>query len=142
MEIKIVIDGANPQKEYVLLSDEPISFVEAMNQLGLSFYRPCGGLGKCLSCVIKFVYGMSPMTSYDERALDFSEMRAGYRLGCKCIITRDCKIEVPSSLASEITSVLVDEVTEDENLEKENIGIAVDIGTTTIATAIVDLATG
>lgn len=142
MEIKIVIEGANPQKEYVLMSDEPISFAEAMNQLGLSFYRPCGGIGKCLSCVIKFVYGMPPMTSYDERALDFSEMRAGYRLGCKCTITRDCKIEVPSSLASEITSVLIDEVAEDANLEKENIGIAVDIGTTTIATAIIDLATG
>ncbi len=142
MEIRIVIVGADPQREYTLLSDEPISFIEAMNQLGLSFYRPCGGVAKCLSCVIKFVYGMPPMTSYDERALDFSDMRAGYRLGCKCIITRDCKIEVPTSLTSEITSVLMDEVSEDETLERENIGIAVDIGTTTIATAIVDLSTG
>ena len=33
-------------------------------------------------------------------------------------------------------------MTEDEDLEKKNIGIAVDIGTTTIATAIIDLDTG
>ena len=142
MEIRIVIEGVEPQKEYMLMSDEPISFIEAMSQLVLSFYRPCGGIGKCLSCAIKFVYGMPPMTSFDERGLDFSEMRAGYRLGCKCVITRDCKILVPASLASEITSVLADEVAEDEDINKENIGIAVDIGTTTLATAVIDLDTG
>lgn len=142
MEIRIVIEGVEPQKEYMLVSDEPISFIEAMSQLGLNFYRPCGGIGKCLSCAIKFVYGMPPMTSFDERGLDFSEMRAGYRLGCKCVITRDCKILVPASLASEITSVLADEVAEDEDINKENIGIAVDIGTTTLATAVIDLDTG
>lgn len=142
MEIKIVISGADPQKEYVVMSAEPISFVDAMQQLGLSFYRPCGGIGRCLSCAIKFVYGAPQMTTDDERALDFSEMRDGWRLGCKCIITRDCKIEVPSSLASEITSVIAEEAAEGADLEKNDIGIAVDVGTTTIATAIIELATG
>lgn len=143
MEIKIVIQGTEPQKEYVLMSQYPISFIDAMQQLGLNFYRPCGGIGKCLSCIIKFVYGMPQMTSDDERALDFSDMRTGYRLGCKCMITRDCKIEVPASLTSEITSVLLDEVDNDEELrEKNNIAIAVDIGTTTLATAIIDLSDG
>ena len=142
MEIKIVITGTEPQKEYILMSEEPITFVDAMKQLGLSFYRPCGGIGRCMSCAIKFAYGMPQMTSDDERALDFSDMRAGWRLGCKCTITRDCKIEVPASLASEITSVLADEVQEGTDLSKLDIGIAVDVGTTTIATAIVDLDTG
>ena len=142
MEIKIVISGAEPQKEYVLMAERPIKFVDAMNQLGLSFYRPCGGIGRCLSCAVRFLYGMPQMTSDDERALDFSEMRAGWRLGCKCVITRDCKIEVPASLASEITSVLAEEVQEGADLSKENIGIAVDIGTTTLATAIIDLTSG
>ncbi|MCR4831823.1 MAG: ASKHA domain-containing protein [Pseudobutyrivibrio sp.] len=142
MEIKIVIIGTEPQKEYILMSEEPISFVDAMKELGLSFYRPCGGIGRCMSCAIKFAYGMPQMTADDERALDFSDMRAGWRLGCKCIITRDCKIEVPASLASEITSVLADEVQEDADLSKLDIGIAVDLGTTTLATAIVDLDTG
>ena len=113
MEIKIVITGEQPQKEYVVMSLEPIKFVDAMAELGLNFYRPCGGIGKCMRCGIKFVYGAPPMTSDDERALDFSEMRAGWRVGCKCVITKDCKIEVPSSLTSEITSVLAEEVAEE-----------------------------
>ena len=142
MEIRIVIDGGEPGREYVLRSDEPISFVDAMKELGLNFYRPCGGIGKCMSCAVKFVYGMPQMTSYDERALDFSDMRAGWRVGCKCVITRDCKIEVPAKLASEITSVIADEVPEDEDLAKRDIGIAVDIGTTTLATAVIDMRTG
>ena len=142
MEIKIILDGENPQKEHILMSDEPIKFVDAMQQLGLSFYRPCGGIGRCLSCSVKFLYGAPQMTSADERALDYSDMRAGWRLGCKCVITKDCKIQVPASLAGEITSVLADEVAEDEALDKNNIGIAVDVGTTTLATAIIDLSTG
>ena len=142
MEIKIVIAGVEPQKEYVLMSDEPIRFVDAMEQLGLSFYRPCGGIGRCMSCAIRFVYGMPQMTSDDERALDFSEMRSGWRLGCKCVITRDCKIEVPATLASEITSVIADEVLEDEDLSHRDIAIAVDIGSTTIAVAVIDMHTG
>lgn len=142
MEIKIIIDGETPQKEHILMSDEPIRFVDAMQQLGLSFYRPCGGIGKCLSCGVKFLYGAPQMTSADEKALDFSDMRAGWRVGCKCVITKDCKIQVPASLAGEITSVLADEVASDEDIDKNNIGIAVDIGTTTLATAIIDLSTG
>ncbi|MCR5580547.1 MAG: ASKHA domain-containing protein [Pseudobutyrivibrio sp.] len=142
MEIKIVICGQEPQKEYILMADEPIKFIDAMAQLGLSFYRPCGGIGKCLSCGIKFSYGAPSINSDDERALDFSDIRAGWRLGCKCTITRSCKIEVPASLSSEVTSVLDKEVPEDEDFDKDNIAIAVDVGTTTIATAVVDLSTG
>ncbi|MCR5416004.1 MAG: ASKHA domain-containing protein [Pseudobutyrivibrio sp.] len=142
MEIKIVIDGTEPIKEYTLMSAEPISFIEVMNQLGLNFYRPCGGVLKCLSCAIRFIYGAPDMTSDDEKALDFSEMRNGWRLGCKCIINKDCKIQVPVSLVGEITSPVDADVDEEYPLDKTNIGIAVDIGTTTIATAVVDLQTG
>jgi len=142
MEIKIVIKGQEQDKEYILMVEEPISFVEAMKQLGHSFYRPCGGIGKCLSCGIKFAYGMPPINSFDEREYDYHDLREGWRLGCKCTITRDCKIEVPASLAGEITSVITDEVDENVDLTQHNIGIAVDIGTTTLATAVVDMATG
>lgn len=142
MEIKIVIDGIEPEKEYVLVSFEDISFVEVMKQLGINFYRPCGGAGKCMSCAVRFAYGAPEITSADERGIDFNDLRNGWRLGCKCIITKDCKIQVPRSLVSEIQSP--DILIADENLplDKTNIAIAVDIGTTTIAVAVVDLHTG
>lgn len=141
MEIKIVIEGTEPQKEYVLLSQEPIAFVEVMKQLGVNFYRPCGGIGKCMSCAIRFVYGAPEMTHDDERALDFSEMRNGWRVGCKSIITKDCKIQVPASLVSEIVSPETLDIDNELPMDKTNIAIAVDIGTTTIAVAVVDLRT-
>ena len=142
MEIKIVIEGSEPQKEYVLLNSEPITFVEVMKQLGVSFYRPCGGIGKCLSCAVRFVYGAPEITHDDERALDFSEMRNGWRLGCKSLITKDCKIQVPASLVSEIISPEIQDIDNELPVDKTNIAIAVDIGTTTIAVAVVDLRTG
>lgn len=142
MEIKIVVEGIQPEKEYVLMSLVDISFVEAMKQLGINFYRPCGGAGKCMSCAVRFMYGAPEITSADERAIDFNDLRNGWRLGCKCVITKDCKIQVPKSLVSEIMSP--DTLIADENLplDKTNIAIAIDIGTTTIATAVVDLRTG
>lgn len=144
MEIKIVIEDVVPEQEYVLMTrpGETITFTQAMDDLGLKFYRPCGGYGKCLSCAIRFVYGAPDMTVEDERALDFSEMRNGWRVGCKCTITKDCKIQVPKRLVSEITSVGVDGPENDLPLDKTNIAIAVDIGTTTLAAAAVELNTG
>ncbi len=144
MEIKVVIEDVVPEQEYMLVTKpgEAISFVQAMDDLGLKFYRPCGGYEKCLSCAIRFVYGAPEMTSADERALDFSEMRNGWRLGCKCIITKDCKIQVPKRLVSEITSVGVSGAENELPLDKTNIAIAVDIGTTTLAVAAVELNTG
>ena len=144
MEIKVVIEDVVPEQEYMLMTKpgEAISFVQAMDDLGLKFYRPCGGYEKCLSCAIRFVYGAPEMTSADERALDFSEMRNGWRLGCKCIITKDCKIQVPKRLVSEITSVGVSGAENELPLDKTNIAIAVDIGTTTLAVAAVELNTG
>ena len=32
MEIKVVIDGAEPQKEYLVVSQTPITFVEVLYQ--------------------------------------------------------------------------------------------------------------
>lgn len=144
MEIKVVIEDVVPEKEYILMTkpNESITFVEAMDRLGFKYYRPCGGLGKCLSCAVRFVYGAPEMTSDDERALDFSEMRNGWRLGCKCVITKDCKIQVPKRLVSEINSIGVPQSVQELPLDKTNLAIAVDIGTTTLAATAIDLNTG
>ena len=144
MEIKIVIEDVVPEQEYIYMTEpgESMSFVEVMDRLGLKFYRPCGGIGKCMSCAIRFVYGAPEMTSEDERALDFSDMRNGWRVGCKCIISKDCKIQVPKRLVSEITSIAVSGIEDELPLDKTNIAIAVDIGTTTLAAAAVELGTG
>ncbi len=142
MEIKVVIDGAEPQKEYLVVSQTPITFVEVMDEIGLNFYRPCGGLGKCMSCAVRFVYGAPSINAEDERALEFNELRNGWRLGCKCTITKDCKIQVPTALVGEITSPQGVLSEEQLPLDKTNIAIAVDIGTTTIAIAVIDIRTG
>ena len=144
MEIKIVIEDEIPEQEYVVMQrdDEPISFVDVMAQLGIKYYRPCGGIGKCMSCSIRFVYGAPEITSADEMALDFSDIRNGWRLGCKCMINHDCKIQVPKRLVSEINSVGVGIQEEELPEDKTNIAIAVDIGTTTLAAAAVELTTG
>ena len=145
MEIKVVIEDVVPEQEHILMTrpgEDSISFVEVMSRLGLKYYRPCGGIAKCLSCAVRFVYGAPEMTAEDERALEFWEMRKGWRLGCKCTITKDCKIQVPKRLVSEINSIGAPQSMDVLPLDKTNIAIAVDIGTTTLAAAAVELNTG
>ena len=142
MEIKIVVEGQ--EKEYSVISKGPISFVKVMEELGLNFYRPCGGIGKCNRCAIRFVYGAPEITSEDDRGLDFSDIRNGYRIGCQAIIDKDCKIQVPNSLVGEIKSpelFIKNLKPVDDDAAQKKI-VVIDIGTTTIGIALVDEETG
>ncbi len=137
MEIKIIITGRDEPEEYTVVSDSPISFRQAMAQLGLNLYTPCGGAGRCLKCGIRFVYGASEITKDDDRAFDCNRLRDGYRLGCKALLKKDCKIEVPHNLLADILLASTQLVEKPSDL-----AIACDVGSTTIAMAVVDLNDG
>lgn len=132
MEIKI--------NEKIVYSDKAISFYEASELAGFSFRRPCGGNGRCLRCGIKFDYGASEVTEADVACYDHKELNDGWRIGCQCTITKDCKITVPIQLLGEIKAEAV--AVESAFSFSGDLGVAVDIGTTTIAVAIVELFTG
>ena len=105
--MKIVINIAELNKEYIYESRESVSLVEVMEALGLRFYRPCGGKGNCENCQV-IINGVP-------------------KLGCKAIIKEDSTVEIPVRLTGQI------EVPK-ENYETTDLDtVAVDIGTTTIS---------
>lgn len=144
MEIKITITGHDKPEEYTVVSDSPISFSQVMAQLGLNFHAPCGGTGRCLKCGIRFVYGASDITADDDRAFGCNKLRDGYRLGCKAVIKKDCSIEVANSLVADIAALATSEAYGEKaaNISRSNLAIACDVGSTTIAMALVDLKSG
>jgi uncharacterized 2Fe-2S/4Fe-4S cluster protein (DUF4445 family) len=98
---------------------------------------PCGGRGRCKGCRIRVISGDLPITPPQMRMLTKEELKAGWRLSCQCQANSDLTIELGQWEAS----VLSDE-TGFSFTPREGLGIAVDVGTTTIVAQLLDLTTG
>ena len=107
---------------------------------------PCGGKGTCLKCKVMITDGMenvSPLTEAEEKYLTAEEIKNGTRFACMCEIWGDIAVAVKkdggiSGKKMEIQTEGMKSQTFTADSDKyknsaEVYGIAVDIGTTTIA---------
>lgn len=108
---------------------------DALFDRGVEF--PCGGRGRCRGCRVKVSHGELSVTDDDARLLSESERADGWRLGCRARAEGNVVLD----LAQWEATVLADE-TAFAFEPREGLGVAVDIGTTTLAGQILDLATG
>src|SRR5450631_1676962 len=98
---------------------------------------PCGGDGICGGCGIRLLSGTLPVSLEDEVAFRPDEIAAGWRLACRA------RVEGP--LVLECGEWRMDVLTDDTLLNgdgRNGLGVAIDLGTTTIAAQMIDLATG
>src|ERR1044072_7229711 len=98
---------------------------------------PCGGRGRCKGCRVKVLEGTLRVTSEDERLLTPNEIDAGWRLACRAKAESNLSLE----LAQWEAAILGD----DSRLAftpREGLGVAVDLGTTTLVAQLVDLQSG
>ncbi len=102
----------------------------------------CNGRGTCGKCAVRILEGDFPETPADTMQFDHSALLKGYRLACRAVIPAGCcAIEISDSDSA--ISVLTVEHSDSYKAEKESRpGIAIDIGTTTIAMALVDITSG
>jgi uncharacterized 2Fe-2S/4Fe-4S cluster protein (DUF4445 family) len=98
---------------------------------------PCGGNAVCEGCKIKVLAGNLAVTPEQENILSRKEVEEGWRLACCCNAAEDITIELEQWEAT----VLVDE-TRFEFAPRQGLGIAIDLGTTTLAAQLVDLSSG
>jgi uncharacterized 2Fe-2S/4Fe-4S cluster protein (DUF4445 family) len=100
-------------------------------QYGAEF--PCGGRGLCTGCKMKLLSGRAEETPQDKSRISAAELSSGWRLGCQLRATTDLRIELGQWDAPVLT--------DDSHFEftpAEGLGLAMDIGTTTIAAQLVD----
>ncbi len=109
------------------------SLQDVLFPYGVEF--PCGGRGRCKGCRVRVVEGNLAITKEQENKLTREELDAGWRLSCQCRAGNDLVLE----LAQWSAEVLSDEATFDF-VPQEGLGIAVDIGTTTLVAQLLDLA--
>lgn len=104
----------------------------------------CNGLGQCGKCLVGLIKGHSEITKAEEQLISPTALSQGWRLACHVYPKEDLTIELPEEDGQVLVGAQGDlSVTKPvENEKIEAVGIAVDLGTTTISAAMVDLATG
>ena len=141
MELQIKIQDAI--KKIDCNENETILQILQQNKIYLSAI--CAGKGTCGKCKIKVVKGNLPITKADREKLTEKELKDGIRLACKCYVKEPLVIELCTINEEQmfIQGVQVEgqQRSRIHKLEDRSF-LAIDIGTTTIAMALVDLENG
>ncbi len=107
----------------------------ALAEHGVEF--PCGGGGRCGACRVKVLRGELPITTDDSGVLSPVYLADGWRLACRAQAITDLTLEV-----GQWDSVILADDSDFEFEPRPGLGIAIDLGTTTMVAQLVDFSTG
>jgi uncharacterized 2Fe-2S/4Fe-4S cluster protein (DUF4445 family) len=121
--------------------------IESAAVAGIIINTPCGAAGVCGKCRVKIISPQGEPTEADRKIFSAKELKQGWRLACQNTIAEDTVIEVPKeSLLSGIEKIVIESdilqtIIPDERQIRDDkyFGIAIDIGTTTLATSLINL---
>ncbi len=115
-----------------------------LDRAGVKYALPCGGRAGCGRCRIKFLKGAPIPGSYEEMFLTDEETEEGIRILCRTVVYEDCEIELRGNITEQDMIVEVDLKGENRGTDGASTdgtpgayGIAIDLGTTTIAAALI-----
>ena len=124
--------------------------VEAAALAGIIIDTPCGGAGSCGKCRVKIISPKGKPTRADKKIFSADELKQNWRLACQNMIAEDAIIEVPKeSLLLGIEKIVVESdllqtIVPDQQrrVGDKCFGVAVDVGTTTLAVSLLNLKNG
>ena len=163
VKIKVVTGD----KETIIKGRKTDSLLKTLQEHDIFIPAVCGGRGTCGKCSVRFAGGAVEPSEEDRKFFPADKLAEGYRLACKAYPGRGCTViideressgffvltdEGTADLASEQTEASAEEgrICPDqkhgaalpENPADSSYGIAVDIGTTTIAMQLLELPEG
>ena len=105
----------------------------------LSVDMPCGGRGRCGKCKVIAHGELSPVSVAERSHLSPEELKNGFRLACLVTVEGDCAVQtLKNDSENKIMVESQNDLTVSEPLFKKY-GLAVDIGTTTLAAKLYDI---
>lgn len=160
-----IVKVITKEENFQFVMKEEGSLLSGLQQAGREILAPCGGSGRCGKCKVQVVEGELSITTQDRAVFSKEELDSGWRLACGAIPTDDLTIrlgwksEQNMEVQSEFTGnmdfariAITDNATDNirSNMQdgksqshfKDCYGIAIDIGTTTIAAQLVNLSSG
>ena len=121
------------------------SLLHAAGMAGVWIESPCNGNQRCGKCRVRIVEG-NALSTIGHQHLSNEEMLNGWRLACAVKVTSPLVVVVPESDQKNILSeILVDGEEIDIRHDQRNrghLGLAVDLGTTSVAASLFDLYSG
>lgn len=136
--------GPQGQAVYVLPGTK---IIESAAVAGIIINTPCGAAGVCGKCRVKIISPQGEPTEADRKIFSTKELKQGWRLACQNTIAEDTIVEVTrESLLSGIDKIVIESdilqtIIPDERQIRDDkyFGVAVDIGTTTLAASLISL---
>ena len=121
------------------------TLLQAAMQAGLLIDSPCGGGGTCAKCRVRIHAGQAAAGGSSHR-LNADELARGWRLACGTKVTEPLEVEIPAtSQVTRLDTILVDgdpiSIRRDAHTVG-HLGVAFDLGTTSVAGTLFDLHTG
>ena len=132
--------------------------LEVARNAGISIDAPCGGAGTCGKCRLKLLEGEVEGGKNKRKPQEYNE---GWRLACQSTVVGDVHFMVPAEAASFAHDIQTADLSSQEELDRYNhelsnlfasgiargvaqagYGVAIDIGTTTVTAALLDLQSG
>ncbi len=149
------------QKITVPVSEGETVF-DAARKAGVAVNSVCGGKGRCGKCGVKILAGKAgEPTSIEQKVLSAEEILSGVRLACRTRVQQEMEILINDEtqndglMHKEIDNAFFADLEtrgkerrdgilsiETERTASESYGLAVDLGTTTVAVYLVDLNSG
>ena len=111
------------------------SLTASLADHGVEF--PCGGTGICGGCGVRVLAGSLPVTNADRETFTAEQLEQGWRLACQA--------RAETGLVLECGQWHMDVLADRAALAgagKHGLGIAIDLGTTTIVAQMMDMASG
>ena len=141
--VKVIVE--NKGNEYSLSVKWGRKLSDVLLENGFPLETVCGGSGNCGKCKVRFITQAPAVTNADRKKLMPWELHEGARLACMVLLQQDCKVIIDYCETKEL--LIPDVMTAGKKNPQEkhadeqdgHYGIGVDIGTTTLAAALIRL---
>jgi uncharacterized 2Fe-2S/4Fe-4S cluster protein (DUF4445 family) len=124
----VSITYGNEQKEIAVASGTVLG--EAIAATGLPLEQPCAGRGTCGLCKLLAEGELAPLDKVELSLLAPSEQAAGYRLACRARVLGDVDVTLAPIV---VYSDKIFRVCDDYRRSAGPLGLAIDLGSTTVA---------
>jgi len=108
--------------------------IDLLHEFGVEF--PCGGKGTCGKCKVRLLEGEIEVNEVHRKKMEQLGLSEEWRLACYSSCTSNITLEI-----EQFNHLILADETEFDFCPRQGFGVAVDLGTTTLVTQLVDLKT-
>ncbi len=116
--------------------------LSVLSENGITLSAPCGGNHRCGKCLVKATGGVSPVSAGERGLLNIGGGAGDSRLACFTKINGDFEVILPGESIAVETEGMTTAYSLSPITPRGGYGLAVDIGTTTVALYFCSLSTG